>query len=176
MTHLKGRRRFLVLATDNARRARKQRHDMNDNRYAPPKALVADSTMTADERSEIGGPALRLAARLLWGGISLGLLSTVLSWNDLTANAPQGAMVGVLTFTFSILALLTYNIGRARNWARIVMLVFMILGLPSLAGLPAIFQRAPLLASLSVVQTVIQLSAMGIVFFSSARYAFRKRG
>jgi hypothetical protein len=108
---------------------------MNDSRYAPPKASVA----------------------------------------DLTSKAPMGPVIAILSFSFLLVAFLTYNIGRARNWARIVALVFAVIGLPSLARLPAIFERAPMLASLSFVYTAIQLIAIGIVFFSSARHQFLKR-
>jgi hypothetical protein len=148
---------------------------MNDNRYAPPKASVADPAATVAEHSEIGRPALRFATRLLWGGFALGLLNTASQWTYLTSNAPRGQVITILSFSFLLLAFLTYNIGRARNWARIVALVFAVIGLPSLARLPVVFEHAPVLASLGFVYTAIQLIALGIVFFSSARHQFRKR-
>jgi hypothetical protein len=148
---------------------------MNENRYAPPKAPVADYAAPPSEQSEIGRPALRFAMQLLWGTFTLGLLTTALEWKYLTSNTPPNQLIPLLSFVFALLAFLTYNVGRARNWARIVMLIFAIIGLPSVAGLPEVFKSAPVLASLSFVQTVIQLCALGILFFSSARHAFRRR-
>lgn len=147
---------------------------MNDNRYAPPKAPVADYSAPVAEQREIGLPALRFATRLLWGSLTLALLITAFQWNYLTANAPMSRVLPFLGFTYAILMFLTYNVGRGKNWARIVILIFVVLGLPALAELPATFGRAPVIASVYVVQTVIQLSALAIVFFSSARHAFRK--
>ncbi|HKS54179.1 MAG TPA: hypothetical protein VJS12_02775 [Steroidobacteraceae bacterium] len=148
---------------------------MNENRYAPPKAAVDDCVSPLAEQSAVGLPALRLATRLLWGSIALALLVTALAWNALTANTPTGRVLPFLAFAYAVLMFLIYNVGRARNWARIVILIFVVLGLPSLRNLPATFERTPVIASVYVVQTLIQLTALGMMFFGSARHAFRKR-
>lgn len=146
---------------------------MNDNRYAPPNARVADLSTSP---AVAAAPAtLQLATRLLWASLAIGLVNSALDWTYLSSAAPMNIVIGILTFTFVVIGLLIYNVGRGRNWARIVLLVFAIIGLPSLTQLPANFARSPLSGSLSLLQTVIQFTALYIMFVTSARHAFSKR-
>jgi len=146
---------------------------MNENRYAPPSARVDDPVTSAAETA--APAALKLATRLLWASLAMGLVNAALEWNYVAATVTPNFVWGVLIFTFGLIAILTFNIGRGRNWARIVLLVLAIIGLPSLVQMPAMFARSPVSASLSLLQTAIQLTALYIVFFTSARHAFSKQ-
>jgi hypothetical protein len=146
---------------------------MNENRYAPPTARLDDPATPATAPAVAA--ALKLASRLLWVSLAIGLVNGALQWTSLALGAPTNNMLGVLIFVFGLIGVLTYSIGRGRNWARIVFLVLAIIGLPSLVQMPALFARAPVSAALSLLQTAIQLTAIYMVFFTSARHAFSRQ-
>jgi hypothetical protein len=146
---------------------------MNQNRYSPPNSPVAD--VPAQNIQSTEPSLLRFATRILWASLGIGLVNTPLEWTFLTSTAPTSMVIGILTFTFVVIALLTHYIGRGRNWARIVLLILAIIGLPSLAQLPITFARAPFSGVINVLQTLLQFAALYIVFVTSARHAFSKR-
>lgn len=145
---------------------------MTENRYSPPNAPVADVPAAIVQPT---ASALRIATRLLWASLGIGLVNAALEWKFLTSAVPASVVIGVLIGTFVVIGSLTHFIGRGRNWARIVFLVLAVIGLPSLAQLPATFARAPIAGAANLLQTLLQLVALYIVFLTAARYSFSKR-
>lgn len=146
---------------------------MNENRYSPPSARVADPS--APLVDPMASSALEMATRCLWLSLAFGVVNSALQWSYLTGTAPTIVVIGILAFTFALLGWLTYSISRGKNWARIILLIMAIIGLPSLAQLPAVFSRSLLAGALSFVQSMLQFAALYMVFATSARWAFSKR-
>jgi len=148
---------------------------MSDNPYAPPKALVDDPVLsqpTMDRPKQVV-IAIWLAAI----GYVLGLLVMFLSWDYYSRLQSTGMFIGSQLFSLAIMVWIYYKIYVGRNWARIVLLVFSILG-----GL-AILNRAvmDLLAAAPAIAKVQMYVGLGLnaailwlLFFSPARQWFRR--
>src|SRR6185437_1928527 len=98
---------------------------MERNPYAPPVSTVADPTEIRRERPK----EVTLAVKLLWTTLALGLAGMFLQ--PLNATAPAqwiGVIIGVGA-VFGIWAWIVSKIARGRNWARILFLVLVVLGL-----------------------------------------------
>ena len=145
---------------------------MSDNRYAPPNAEVSD--LPAQNITQSSSSVLRRATWILWVSFMIGVVNVALDWTYLTTLGSTKMAVGVLALTFGIIVFLTYHIGRGKNWARIVFLIMVLIGLPSLLDLPATFSHSIIAGSFIVIITVLQLLALYIVFFTSARHSFKK--
>lgn len=148
---------------------------MSDNPYAPPKALVDDPVLSQPimDRPRQVVTAIWLAAI----GYGLGLLVMFLSWDYYSKLQSTGMFIGSQLFSLAIMVWIYYKIYVGRNWARIVLLVFSILG-----GL-AILNRAvmDLLAAAPAIAKVQMYVGLGLnaailwlLFFSPARQWFRR--
>jgi hypothetical protein len=145
---------------------------MNDNRYSPPGAQVADINLA---QGTAGPSLLNVAALLLVGTIASGFVSSALQWQYLRSQATVGFIVFGGASTTILISWLSYKIWKGRNWARILMLVLFIAGMPlSYPQLPIVFARSPAAAFIFVFQTIAQASALYIVFLTSAKQCFRK--
>ena len=98
----------------------------NANRYAPPTAAVADFQPVPLLRTR--PKHVRVAVALLWVSFALGVPAWALS----AMRDPENSL-GTFTVVFTLLmfafsALLNVMIYRGKNWARIVTLIFGLLG------------------------------------------------
>jgi hypothetical protein len=102
----------------------------SNNPYAPPKAVV-------DDVSSGNAPPRPLpvtnAVKLLWAAAAVSVVSGMLNFYLMdTPTIPRSLMVA-LTFAYVIGFLIVWwilsSIGKGKNWARIVELVFFIIGL-----------------------------------------------
>lgn len=100
---------------------------MNENPYAPPKAVVSD--VAEDERQRTRPPQIALAVKLAAAGYALSLLAVVLTWSSFYSKLGSLSYV-ILNQVVSVAVLiwLYYKIWLGRNWARILILVFTALG------------------------------------------------
>jgi len=81
----------------------------------------------------------------------------------------------VVMLSFALIIWLTYEVSRGRNWARVTLLVFLVLGMPSfLSQLPATFQRSIVLAATEVVILLLQCFALYLVFIGAGARWFRR--
>jgi hypothetical protein len=118
-------------------------------------------------------PEIRRATNLLWVSLAVGLVKTSLQWPYLAARASIAFTGFILVFTLAIVGFLVWKIGQGRNWARIVFLVFSVLGfLPFLFVLRSEFARSPALGTLSVLQVGLQLFALLLIFTSPGKEWF----
>jgi hypothetical protein len=152
---------------------------MNErNPYEPPRSRVTES-------GKRGGPPKQViwAVWLLRASVVIGYSSLFLV-PDLAAelgDVPPEARTASMGFFFVVLALtavvylwLIQMVKDGRNWARIVMLVLTVLGVFSMfAG----GDEAPALVhAISVIDTVIDLTAMVLLFRSPGADWFRANG
>lgn len=147
-----------------------------ENPYAAPKAVVAD----VDPASSPDRPAkVDQAIKFLWIGLLFGVASSIINLVTLDSpGMPKGVQVGVTVVSLLIgLALwvwLIHRAGRGRNWARIVVLVFVAFGVLSSATMFV----SPVKIHWSVwvlffVQTGLNVTAMFYLFSSSANDWYR---
>jgi hypothetical protein len=131
----------------------------------------------------------------MWLSFLLAIVITWLDWDQIMSKAQEAgggslaaegvqvaAIVKTLTIVsmvigFAVMVLLIILIARMRqNWARWVFAVLFVLGLPfTLINLPAVLSANPTAGALSVVQMVLQVTALVLIFVPSARPWFSKR-
>lgn len=152
---------------------------MNDNPYAPPKAVVADPVIDPAARNR--PPEVTLAARLLWVALALGAFNAIVDSARLaTAGSVSpyfvvGSVAGSL-LVLGLLAWLTHRIAHGRNWARIVFLLMFVMGIPIfLLQLPAMFATSVFATAISAAISVLQMIALYLVFLGAGSHWFRRR-
>jgi hypothetical protein len=147
---------------------------MNQNPYAPPQAPVAD----AHEEHAIERPSqVVLAIKLAVISYLLGLVSIALSWSYYKNLQSPASLFGGQVFAVALITWLYSKIYQGRNWARIVLLVFTIIGLLFVPLSLPLMKTAPLIVKLqTVVGTIISLWIVWLLFFSPGKEWFRKPG
>ena len=124
-------------------------------------------------------PGLVIAAeRLLWLSAAIAALFTMTASIGLLPFEIPGVAVVLNVMTVAFLALSAAHIGRGRNWARWLLLVFFVLGLLLLLIAVMVAPQVMwLLPTLVVVfgftQCVIQLAALVLVFMPASKNWFR---
>lgn len=121
-------------------------------------------------------PSVSKAVRLLWAAFAIGPARAALEFARLSDMASPPFVFVVQLFTFAVMALLVLQIGRRRNWARIVWTVLFVLGLPfSVKPLIESLQMTPVSGILGVVQVALQAVATVLLFTFEARAWFAAR-
>ena len=148
---------------------------MSDNPYAPPKALVDDPALsqpTMDRPSQVM-TAIWLAAI----GYGLGLIVIFVSWDYYSKLQSVGAFIIGQTISLLIMVWIYYKIYLGRNWARIVLLVFAILGGLMILNKAVmdLLAAAPAIAKVQMyVGLGLNAAILWLLFFSPARHWFRR--
>jgi hypothetical protein len=143
-------------------------------------------------RPDAKGPApasVSNAVRLIWLGVAIGLVSTVLSLlfiddyvqqirdqePSLTESQARAAFYLTLAittvFTVALTALFAYFIGKGANWARIVYTVLGVLGL--LFTLPALGNQPVLFAAFTLAGLVITVITIVLLFRADSNRYFK---
>jgi hypothetical protein len=144
---------------------------MTHNPYSAPRSIVTDTPPPPMERPRV----VVIAVALLWTEVALGLLESLLDWENLTANdsARFGLIVDVLFVGLSVL--INIMVWRGRNWARIVGLVLTILGVVGFAPVVgAEFARAPFVTLLVMVELLLDVIALYLVFVPGRQWFARR--
>src|SRR5688500_15920995 len=97
-----------------------------ENPYAPPKSVVAD--VEPEQRLMERPPQIMMAIWLGAIGYGLGLIVVLLSWDYYSRLQTIGGFFWSQLFSLLILFWIYYKIYVGRNWARIVLLVFSVIG------------------------------------------------
>ena len=110
---------------------------------------------------------------------ALGLVSLIVSWDFFSALQPASYTIANQIASLAFLVFIYYKIYRGRNWARIVLLVFSLLGM--LMMLSRMFQdltsAAPPITRLSMlVGLVTNLAILWLLFISPGRHWFKRTG
>lgn len=125
---------------------------------------------------------IRLFAMMMYASLAIGIVNALLEAPRIMA-APEfqqfgnGQMlVAVTLFSLGTIALLVYLIAsRQQSWARIALLVLLLLGLPAFVpSIQTAWQFNPPVAVLMVVQGILQYSAMYLVFTEEAKTWFAR--
>jgi hypothetical protein len=122
----------------------------------------------------------------MWFSLLLGAGNAWLDWDRIMSKAQEaGALPDVvkitslitMAITFAVLLLLIFLIARMhQNWARWVFAVLFVVGLPfTVIGIPAALSSNPAAGAITLVQLVIQVTALTLIFVPSARPWFAKR-
>jgi len=150
---------------------------MNENRYAPPVAVVADIDSAVPSRPL----SVKVGTWML--GIELALSTASAVWQF--ANPPAGLESGIgrvayfvgMTIGFCFMALyvfFTYMAWAGRNWARIVLLVSMLIGvLASFWMLPQAFHQSTFNGVGFIVQFALNIVGVLLLFVAGANAWYR---
>ena len=134
---------------------------MQNDPYAPPSAEVADAVPPPK-----GSPPrpVAIAVRLLWLSLFLGVPSLVL----VVLRSPSGTAtsVGVVLqlALFALAAYLNVCIHRGKNWARVISLIFTLIGLMFLAFIPSPSDVSVIEWLLAVASAALDVVAMYLLF------------
>jgi len=148
---------------------------MSDNPYAPPKALVDDPVLAQPTmaRPKQVMTAIWLAAI----GYGLGLIVIILNWDYYSRLQSLGAFIVGQLFSLILLFWIYYKIYVGRNWTRIVLLAFSILGGLMILN-RAVMDLLVAAPTIAKVQTFVGLglnaAILWLLFFSPARHWFRR--
>jgi hypothetical protein len=119
--------------------------------------------------------AVTQAVNLLWASLAVGVFNFLLHFSAFRAiNPGVGSLLGILGILLH-LVIFILKISEGRNWARIIYLLVLLLGM--LSFLPALlyeFSRSPIVATLSSMQVYLQAHAMYLVFTRPGSLWFRK--
>jgi hypothetical protein len=146
----------------------------DDKRYAPPATSVADPErvpLLAARPQQV-----RVAVALLWASFVLGIVAWLLS----SLRDPEtGFSVLVLVITgllFAFSVLLNVMVYRGRNWARVVVLVFVALaGLLLLAPIEEASSPSMAEQVINLVTIALECVAMFLVFTQPGSLWFKRR-
>jgi hypothetical protein len=124
---------------------------------------------------------IKIALQLLWGSLAIGLINTIINWNESIAQMTQPMTMDkelfsviVASSTFFILSWLFYMISTGRNWARITFLCLYLIGLPfSVPQLISLIEQAPLKVILAILISIFQLISLIILFSNTGNVWFK---
>lgn len=160
---------------------------MSPNPYAPPVAEVANHQPIANIEKPF---QIVLAVRMLWTSVSLAMMNALATAARLD-NFPLPTIVGLLFYSFvpmSLMAWLIVKISGGRNWARITLLVLVLLSTAAiivrmrlLSGLRATMFLDPSLSwdffrqLLPWVQRILLCASVSLLFIGTGRRWFAPR-
>ena len=148
---------------------------MRQNPYAAPKAPVSDMENAPD--------VMTRPKQVVWtvwitvANVALGLVFMALNWSYYARMGSIPAIIGGQIVGLAINFWLYYKIWQGRNWARIVLLVFSVLGfmawaLPTTRGVMA---AAPTVVRVgSILGLVSNVVVIWLLFFSPGKVWFRR--
>jgi hypothetical protein len=146
---------------------------VSGNPYAPPKAEVevaAQAESFAERPREIVW-VIQLAVL----NYVLGLISMAVAWDYFARLQPLKSTIISQVFTLVIMFWLYYKIFQGRNWARIVWLVFSLLGLAIMPFTYQLLDAAPGVIKLQMlIGFAFTLAIMWLLFFSPGKHWFRR--
>lgn len=123
---------------------------------------------------------VKKAQVILWATLGIGIVRSAM---EFTRMSQQATAVGggwfvhfVTLFTFAFIALLIYQLGERKNWARWLYVVLFVLGTPlSISPLLQSLQHEPISGILGLIQVVAQIVAGVFLFLAPARAWYKKQ-
>ena len=145
---------------------------MNDNRFAPPEAAVADVRSAPEEPP----PAkVVLGVRLLWAAWLASVALVYVHRDHRPTDAVAAVALALEVLFVAFLGYLTFSVGRGRNWARITTLILVVLGFASLAIVPNPLGRTLAEQFLNGLGAVCDVVALALLFAPTASAWFKRR-
>jgi len=149
---------------------------MSHNPYSPPSAVVAD--VDAPLSLERPRPVI-MGVRMLWLSLVVGLPGAIYNLVKMDSPAISKAVLIVFTLVCWAIGFLVFywivnSVWKGKNWARIVQLVFIVIGL-LFAGIavPIVFKTGTIMGITYVLQTTLNLAAVTLFFVPLSNAWFR---
>ena len=115
------------------------------------------------------------AVYLFISSLVIGLVKTVIDWDQITANGSPATTVYILFFTITLTGFLVWRVAEGAHWARITLLMFSLLGLlPFYAVVRWEFAHSPIVGVSSVSQFLLQAVALYALFSYPGSEWFRR--
>lgn len=149
---------------------------MNENPYAPPRADVSDlpeAVRPLERPSQV-----ELAVMIAAGNYVLGLIGLILTWNVFYSKLmPLSLLVVNQLFSLGFMGWIYYMVWQGKNWARILLLVFTLLGVVTLVYGP-VRTRLAALPTMNITTMVISwiahIAIFWLLFISPGRVWFQR--
>lgn len=150
---------------------------MSDSPYTPPKARLEPPSHS--DRREIDRPKeVILAIWLVIAGYLLGWLAVFVTWDYQMSLQTPGQLFLGQAFGTVIAAWIYYKIYHGRNWARILFLISVVLGLGVylIPVVTEVLQAVPEVTKIVMIAGhLINAAVVWLLFFSPGRHWFNKR-
>lgn len=145
---------------------------MERNPYQPPEAPVQDGR----ENSPLVRPqAVTIALFVLWFGLAIDVAFWLSRFGSMSDGSVSGAQWFGQAIGFAFACFLFFMVGRGRNWARIVLLIFTILGVGFVIFVFEDLMRAPLTLRLAALgRPLANVIGMYLIFVPGREW-FRAR-
>jgi hypothetical protein len=116
------------------------------------------------------------AVQLLASSLAIGLLNSVFHLAQRTSGVPMFLALLIVILSFGLLFFLVMKVSAGRNWARIIVLILVLCGIPF--AIPAYLQevrRNVLSGTLSIIIVLLQLGGTYLLFTRKSNLWFRTR-
>lgn len=116
------------------------------------------------------------AVQLIYASFAIGAIRAVFDLAQKISGVPLLlALLGLVIF-FAICFFFVSKIAAGRNWARIVLLLLLVIGLPfAIPGYIVELRTNPLHGSISIVMAILQLIGTYLLFTKNSNLWFRSR-
>ena len=116
------------------------------------------------------------AVQFLCASFAIGLITAAFHLIRRTSGVPMVLALLIVTAFFGLGFLLVWRISARSNWARIILLVVVLFGLPfAIPANLAELKRSILSGSLSIIITILQLLGTYLLFTKNSNLWFRSR-
>jgi hypothetical protein len=152
---------------------------MTENRYAPPAARVEDVQLPSGDAliEKERPPQILFAIKLAAAGYVMGLIVMIICWEYYAVLQSVSATILTQVISLALGVWFYSKIHQGRNWARITLLVFSMIGLLmySTQGVATLLKAAPALVKAQMaIGLVINFWTLWLLFLSPGREWFRK--
>jgi hypothetical protein len=134
-----------------------------------------ESTGEQEPNAERPRPVTR-AVQLLVASLAIGLLKAIFHLAQRTSGATLVFALLIVIASFGLLFFLVMKISAGRNWARIILLVLVLFGVPF--TVPTYLEevrRNTLFGTLSIIISILQLIGTYLLFTKQSNLWFRTR-
>ena len=132
---------------------------------------------TSEQKENVERPReVQRAVQFLTSSLAIGLLASILRLAQRVSGAPMILSLLIVVAFFGLLFFLVMKISAGRNWARIVCLVLVLLGLPFAISAYVQEVRIHLVSgTLSIIILTLQLIGTFLLFTKQSNLWFRTR-
>jgi len=132
---------------------------------------------TSEQKENVERPReVQRAVQFLTSSLAIGLLASILRLAQRVSGAPMILSLLIVIAFFGLLFFLVMKISAGRNWARIVCLVLVLLGLPFAISAYVQEVRIHLVSgTLSIIILILQLIGTFLLFTKQSNLWFRTR-
>jgi hypothetical protein len=132
---------------------------------------------TVEPTANVGLPKeLSVAVLFLIASLAIGLIRAIFGLTQRLSGAPLILAALIVIAVFALAFFLVWRVSVGRNWARILLLILVLFGLPFafLANLAELKQNI-LAACLSITIEILQLVGTALLFTRNSNRWFKKR-